>query len=521
MEKPKTVTNMRCYSRRSFIKKAVACTAALGVPRWVYAKADKAKPLNFVFFLIDDLGWADVGCYGSTFYETPNIDLLAKQGMRFTNAYSASPVCSPTRASIMTGKNPARLGITDWICTSKTGKILKAGFPYLLVNHLDWIRRKNQGVLDPPEHGSYLPLEEVTLAETFRQAGYTTFFAGKWHLGGEQYFPEHQGFDTNIGGNDWGQPPGGYFSPYKNPQISDGPEGEYLTDRLSEEATKFLDTCKDKPFLLFLSHYSVHTPIQGKQDKIDKYEAKRKGEPEDDEIKEIRGVLTRVKQGNPGYAAMVQSVDESVGRVMKKLKELRLEENTAIVFVSDNGGQSTRETITANTPLHYGKGWLYEGGIRVPMIVKWPGTIEPGGECDEPVISHDFYPTMLDMVGLPLMPEQHVDGVSLVPLLRRSGSIDRKELYWHFPHYNFSDAVPAGAIRNGNYKLIEFFGDNHIELYDLSVDIGELNNLDSEMPERAAELKKRLYEWRSDIGARMPKNWDEDWKQSDQKDHQP
>ena len=506
------VLNGRRCSRRNFLKNSLACTLALGIPRWAYAGTNTVRPLNFVFFLIDDLGWADTGCYGSTFYKTPNIDLLASEGMRFTDAYSASPVCSPTRASIMTGKNPARLGITDWICANKPQEIYKAVFPYMLVNHLDRIRGRTQGVLHPPEHGSYLPLEEVTLAEAFHQAGYTTFFAGKWHLGGGHYLPERQGFDINIGGNHWGQPPGGYFSPYKNPQLPDGPKGEYLTDRLSQEAVEFLEGNKDRPFLLFLSHYSVHTPIQGKQEKTARYKSMRKDIDNGEEIRNIDGIRTRVRQGNPDYAAMVESVDESVGRVLEKLKDLGLEENTAVIFVSDNGGQSTRETITANSPLHYGKGWLYEGGIRVPMIIKWPGTVEPGSECNEPVITDDLYPTMLQMAGRPLMPEQHMDGVSLAPFLQKTGSIDRDALFWHFPHYNFSDSVPAGAIRNGRYKLIEFFEDNHIELYDLNTDIGEENNLASEMPEKVAELKTKLYNWRKTIGARMPTNWDENWK---------
>jgi len=481
-------------NRRNFLKTIGLGAAALIAPAAVSLgrrAAGTRKKLNFVFFLIDDLGWTDLGCYGSSFYETPNIDKLASQGMRFTDAYAACPVCSPTRASIVAGKYPARLGITQWIGASN----------------------------EPTPYRHYLPLEEVTIAEALKEAGYATGFVGKWHLATSEadrakYYPDKQGFDVNIGGDKSGSPPT-YFWPYKKrgrileTMPPGGKEGEYLTDRLTDESLKFLDANKDKPFLLYLAHYAVHTPTESKQVLTDKYKTKADKLPEPDGPKFVTvydKYRTRMVQDNPVYAGMVQSVDESVGRVMKKLEELGVADNTAVIFMSDNGGLSTvpREGPTCVLPLRAGKGWLYEGGIREPMIIKWPGVVKPGSTCSEPVTSTDFYPTMLQMAGLPLRPKQHVDGVSLVGLLKGTGKPKRRAIYWHYPHYHGSGSKPSGAIRAGDYKLIEWYEDNSIELYNLKDDLGEKNDLAAKMPEKAAELRKMLHRWLKRMKADVP-----------------
>ena len=447
---------------------------------------------NVILILADDLGWTDLGCYGTPFYETPNLDRLAAQGMRFTDAYAACPVCSPTRASIMAGKYPARLGITQWI----------------------------GGPNEPTPYRHYLPLEEVTIAEALKKAGYATGFVGKWHLAppGQDnvadFYPDHQGFDVNIGG-DWSGSPPTYFWPYEKSKRrldmlpTGGQKGEYLTDRLTDESLKFLEANKDKPFLLYLSHYAVHTPLEAKPELADKYKAKADKLPpsRDPKFTTMYGrYTTRQTQDSPVYAGMVQSVDESVGRVLKKLDELGLGGRTAIIFMSDNGGLSTvpRDAPTCNLPLRAGKGWLYEGGIREPMIIKWPGVVRPGSVCSEPVISTDFYPTMLQMAGLPLKPRQHVDGVSLVPLLRGEGRLGRDAIYWHYPHYHGSGSKPSGAVRAGDYKLIEWYEDNSVELYDVKDDISEKNDLAATMPQKAAEMRDLLHKWLKQVEAAVP-----------------
>ena len=478
---------MQTLTRRNFIKATSLGAVGMTLPHWLLADAPSKTKLNFVFLLVDDLGWRDLGCYGSTFYETPNIDRLATQGVRFTDAYAACPVCSPTRASIMTGKYPAAIGITDWI----------PGFDM-----------SNQKLLTPGNQFDYLPLAEVTMAEAFKTAGYSTFFAGKWHLGGDGYLPEDQGFDVNIGGHRWGVPPGGYFSPYGNSKLRDGPEGEFLTDRLTDESLKFLDAHKNMPFLLFLSYYTVHGPFQSKPEYRVQYEIKAEdlppanGPPFVPEGK----VKARRVQDHAVYAGMIQSLDESVGRLMAKLDQLQLAEHTVVIFVSDNGGLSTAEgSPTSNFPLRAGKGWLYEGGIRVPMIIKWPGVTRAASLCSEPVISTDFYPTMLEMAGLPLMPSQHRHGASLVPLLKDGKSLGRQEIFWHYPHYNRKGDTPAGAVRAGDYKLIEFYEDNRTELYNLKTDRSETHDLGARMPGKTKELQNTLHRWRRQVGGRMPK----------------
>lgn len=427
------------------------------------------KP-NFVFILIDDLGWKDLGCYGGTFYETPNIDKLAREGMRFTNAYAACPVCSPTRASILTGRYPARLNLTDWIPGRKQWPWAK-----LLV----------------PAFNQQLPLDEVTVAKALKPTGYVSASIGKWHLGTEPYYPDKQGFDLNIAGTQRGATRT-YFCPYDIPTLQGCREGEYLTDRLTEEAETFIEKNRNRPFFLYLAHFAVHIPLEAKQKLIAKYEAKSKPDR---------------AQHNAIYAAMIESMDESVGRIMKKLDELNIAERTVVFFMSDNGGLvyegSRKEPVTSNTPLRAGKGHLYEGGIREPMIVRGPGIVK-GGLCDVPVSSVDFYPTILEMAKVTPDSKLAIDGLSLVPLLKRAGGLRRDALYWHYPHYSNQGGEPAGAVRQGDYKLIEFYEDGKLELYNLRKDIGEQHNLAAQMPDRAAKLQKMLHNWRASVDARMP-----------------
>ncbi|MBI9019363.1 MAG: sulfatase [Phycisphaerae bacterium] len=481
-------------NRRTFLKHIAVSAGVLALPSCSLAapKTAKAKP-NFLFILIDDMGWNDIGCYGSKFHETPNIDKLAASGMRFTDAYAAHPVCSPTRASIMTGKNPARLKITDWIGAGK---------------------HKRQLISADYKH--QMALEETTIAEALKDAGYSTGFIGKWHLGEtEEFYPQHQGFDLNIAGHKAGSP-GSYFYPYKNnrgynsvPDLDEGQPGEYLTDRLTDESIKFLKANKDKPFLLYLSHYAVHTPLMSKEELTNKYKKKLEEQvaPPSSPIDEHGWGKTRTAQDNPVYAGMVQSVDESIGRLTQTLKELDLEDNTIIIFMSDNGGLTTLPNNPGPTsvlPLRAGKGWCFEGGIREPMIIRWPKVVKPGATCSTPVISMDFYPTMLEMAGLPLMPKQHIDGKSIVPLLKQSGNIDREALYWHYPHYHGSGHRPSSAIRMDNYKLIHFYEDDHVELYNLKDDMGERKDLAKPKPDIAKKLKNKLQGYLKSVNANFP-----------------
>ena len=447
---------------------------------------------NFVFFLVDDLGWRDLGCFGSSFYETPNVDKLARTGMRFTQAYAACPVCSPTRASIMTGKYPVRSGITDFINPAGNNQPGK------------WSRNTK---LLPASYQDRLALDEVTLAEAFKQSGYATFFAGKWHLGPQGFWPEDQGFDVNKGGIEQGGPYGGerYFSPYGNPRLEDGPAGEHLPDRLAAETVKFIEVNRGGKFLAYLSFYSVHTPLMARPDLEAKYAAKAaRIEFAGPRFLAERAREARQVQDHAIYGGMVEAMDLAVGKVLDALDRLALSENTVVIFMSDNGGLSTSEgSPTSNIPLRAGKGWMYEGGIREPMIIRAPAVAKPGSVSAAAVTSTDFYPTMIELAGLPARPDQHLDGVSLLPILE-GGEIPSRPLYWHYPHYGNQGGEPAGAIREGDWKLIEWYEDNRLELFNLRQDIGERYNLLRLHPGQAEQLHGRLKAWRTDLGAAMP-----------------
>ncbi len=438
------------------------------------------------------MGWKDLSCCGSEFYETPNLDKLAEDGVRFTNAYASCPVCSPTRASILTGKYPARLGLTNYIGGKTKGKLIDA--PYI----------------------DHLPLEEKTIASALKDAGYRTYHVGKWHLGGEPYYPEKHGFDVNIAGCHWGAPRT-YFSPYNIPNFANGPDGEYLTDRITDEAIKLIENNGDDPFFMYLSHYAVHIPIQVPTKYIKKYENKakelgldkQKTFEEDGffpcEHKKDQRIIRRLIQSDPNYAGMIENLDFNIGRVLEAIEGSGKMENTVIIFTSDNGGLSTAEgSPTCNFPLSEGKGWMYEGGIREPLIIKWQGVIKPNNICHIPVTSTDFYPTMLEMAGLDLLYEQHLDGVSFLPALIGSGTIKREAIFWHYPHYGNQGGTPSASVRAGNYKLIEFFEDGHLELYNLSEDVSEKINIAKDCPEITKMLKEMLKEWQYQVSARIP-----------------
>lgn len=447
----------------------------------------RAERPSFVFFLVDDMGYMDIGANNPhTFYETPNIDALARSGMRFTNGYAANPVCSPTRYSIMTGRHPSRVNATNFFSGTRAGRFL------------------------PAELNDRMPLSEVTLAEALHEAGYRTAFLGKWHLGPtEEFWPEKQGFDINVGGHVRGMPRS-YFSPYSNPRLKDGPKGEHLTARLTDEAVLLLDKLHEKPFLLYMSYYTVHTPLQAPKDLVEKYRRKAMSVSSDlDEFGAEEQVLpnanerrVRQVQKHATYAAMVESLDASVGRILAKLEDLGIADNTVVCFTSDNGGLSTSEGLpTSNLPLRGGKGWLYEGGIREPFLIRWPNVVPSGSTSDVPVVSTDFYPTILDIAGLPARPDQHQDGVSLVPLLKEGTTPQREAIFWHYPHYSNQGGIPGAAVRVGDFKLIERFEDGRTHLYNLKTDIGERQDLAAEMPERVASMKARLHTWYQDVDA--------------------
>ena len=460
-------------SRRDFLKSAglgVAILAMQGcesTSTLFSHKTSKNRP-NIIFILADDLGFAELGCYGNTFNETPNLDKLARRGIMFTNAYASAPVCSPYRAALMTGQYPARVRITDYL-------------------------RPND-----PKH---LSTDHITIAEMLKRAGYTTGIIGKWHLtgyanhGAEQVSPAQHGFDEVIISENRGIGGGSYFHPYHfNKEIKKRlPGKEYLVDRCNLEAVEFIERHKNEPFFLYLSHYAVHTRLQGKDELVAKYEKKPGA-----------GKGNRAPCNNPHLAAQLESIDEGVGMIMKKLDQLDLAENTVLIFTSDNGGE---DRVTSNAPLRAGKSTLYEGGIREPLIVHWPKVAKQGIVCNTPTSNIDFYPTFLQFAGLKPSPAQHLDGVSILPLLENpKAKLDRNTLYWHYPleKSHFLGGRSAGAIRQGHFKLIEFFDKGEVELYNLSEDISEKNNLARKLPEKAAELQKRLTQWRMYIGAKVP-----------------
>lgn len=447
--------------------------------------------------LIDDMGWKDLSACGSTFYESPNIDALMHSGMMFDNAYASCPVCSPSRASILTGKYPATVGVTDWIDTSGECHPVKG---YLI---------------DAP-YIKHLPHEEYNIAKCLKDNGYRTYHIGKWHLGTKEYYPECQGFDVNIGGCHLGHPHHGYFSPYQIENLEDGPDGEYLTDRLTDEAIKLIKESGDDPFFMNLWHYTVHMPEQAKEEDIRYFKEKAKllnidrinpfveGEHFPIEIKKNMRVTRRVIQSDVIYAAMIKNLDWNIGRVLKALEETGKLDDTIIIFTSDNGGLSTAEgSPTCNFPAREGKGWSYEGGTRVPLAITYPKIVQSGIHSQFPTTSPDLYPTILDMAGLPLQPQQHVDGISLLPVLKGHTLTDRP-IFWHYPHYGNQGGTPASSLRYGKWKLIEFFEDMHTELYDLDKDPSEMLNLSDAYPLKRDELKKMLHDWRESISAKIP-----------------
>ncbi len=458
-------------SRRQFIK---AIPATVLAPK-LMGGVRKAETPNIVFILADDLGYKDVGFMGSRYYETPNLDRLASQGVVFTNAYSNGPNCAPTRASLLSGQYTPRHGVYT-VGTSERG-------------------RSRQRKIIPTGNKTTLGSRIVTLAEALKPAGYTSASMGKWHMGNDpELGPIGQGFDLNVGGYEAGHPRS-YFSPYRNPELPDGPRGEYLTDRLTDEAIKFIEANRAGPFFLYLPHYAVHTPLQAKEQLVAKYKNKQ----------------PHNGQSNPEYAAMIESMDTGIGRILDKLDELSLTQKTIVIFFSDNGGV---RNITSMEPLRGGKGMLYEGGIRVPLIIRWPGRTKPAATCDEPVMGIDFYPTLVEMAGAHVPENQTIDGQSLLPLLDRKKSLDRDALYWHFPAYLQGRAKgardpyfrtrPGGVIRKGDWKLIEYFEDGDLELYNLKNDISERHNLADSHPEKTAELHRMLIRWREQIDAPVP-----------------
>jgi len=428
---------------------------------------------NIVVIMADDLGWRDLHGYGNELVDTPHLDQLAREGMKFTDAYAASPVCSPTRASMMTGQSPARLHLTNHAPGHPDGFALEGSN------------------LQEAENIRHLPLNAITIAERLSAAGYTTAHLGKWHLSHvsrpgkdgvtePELRPEHQGFSLNIGGCHFGGPPS-YFSPYRNPALKDGPPGEYLPERLADEAVQFVRSHRDGPFLLNWWPYSVHYPMQARGELIEKYRQ--------------RGGLK-----DPVYAAMIEGMDTAIGRFLKALDEAGLRDNTLVLFTSDNGGYNGD-----NKPLRGVKGMLYEGGIRVPWIVRWPGKVKPGSINTTPVISTDCYPTLLEVAGLSPTPDHPLDGRSLVPLFTQSAGFDRDTLYFHYPNYAFHKQNRLGsAIREGAYKLIKYYDDDSFELYDLSKDTGEKQNLAGQSPELDARLADKLDRWLRETNARLP-----------------
>ncbi|MBT5321878.1 MAG: sulfatase [Verrucomicrobiales bacterium] len=466
------------------------------LPVWIllslllFAQAEAGKK-NVVFILVDDWGWADAGVQGSDFFETPNIDRLAREGMRFTQAYAAAAICSPTRAAILTGKSPARLDMTIW----HEGAV--RGGP------------KSKRLLEAKAQPN-LPRGEVTLAELFKKEDYFTAHIGKWHLGKAAFYPETQGYDVNIGGTCWGAPATFYW-PYRGPWSKNDPElryvpvgsgksDDYLTDQLTDHALRIITQQKDRPFFLSLWFHTVHTPIEGKPDLVKRFEKKPPGKI----------------HSHAEYAAMLASLDENVGRVLRRIDDLKLTDHTVVILTSDNGGvdfstaKSDNRPPTSNAPFRSGKGTLYEGGLRVPLIIRWPGRTKAGSECAAQVTSQDFFPTLADALGQTDVPRH--DGVSLLPLLENpKASLNREALFWHYPHY-YPRMTPASAIRAGDWKLIQYYEDNRLELFNLKTDPAETKNLAATQPAKTKALRKKLDAWRKETDAKAPTK-NPDWRQ--------
>jgi len=463
---------MNQLTRRRFLQMLTTATASSAFSIFCNHKSTEQHPTskpNIIFILSDDQGWAQLGCYGSKFYETPHIDRLASQGMRFTNAYAAAPVCSPTRASFLTGKYPARLYLTDFI---------KGGKP------------PANSPLKHPKWQKYLPLEEITIAEVLKKAGYATASFGKWHLSQEKlppkslpYNPDKQGFDES-------------FVTYKPvasmAQKWQTPENDaHNVKIIMQKSLEFMEKHQQQPFFLYLAHNTIHNPLKEKKVLIEKYKQKTGAD---------------LPENNPIIGAMLETLDNSIGQILQKLDQLNLAENTVVVFFSDNGGL---EKEADQSPLRNGKASLYEGGIRVPLIVRWTGKVKPGAINDELVSSIDFFVTFSE-IAESTQTVKNIDGISLLPALTQTGKLSRQAIFWHYPHYHSAGEGPAGAIRQGDYKLIEWYENsllglkNQIELYNLKTDIGETQNLVHEMPEKAEELWKRLKSWRKSVMAQMP-----------------
>lgn len=453
----------------------------------VETDAAQSKKPNMVVFLVDDLGYMDIGANNpDCFYETPHIDALAASGTRFTNGYAANPVCSPTRYSLMTGKYPSRVDATNFFSGRRAGTFM----PAPLVDNM--------------------PLDDITIAQVLKKQGYRTFFAGKWHLGGsEEYYPQNRGFDINMGGHVRGGPYTGnkYFSPFENPQLHpDSAEGDHLPDRLARETAKFIEDSQERPFLAYLSFYSVHTPLMGRPDLVDKYK-QRAQKIQGNEFKEEEQVFgdrprrVRILQKHAVYAAMVEAMDQAVGKVLQQLEDSGVADNTIVVFTSDNGGLSTSEgSPTSNLPLRGGKGWVYEGGIREPWIIRYPGVTSPGSVSHTQICSIDLFPTLAAAAGAEVI--HAIDGVNLKPVLEGK-TMKPRSLFWHYPHYSNQGGIPGGAIREGDFKLIERYEDGRVHLYNLKQDIGEQQDLAELHPQRVAEMRARLHDWYQDVDAKF------------------
>ena len=452
-------------------------------------ESEPFKP-NILFIYADDLGYHDLSCMGSNYYETPNIDRIAAEGMIFTNGYANCQVSSPSRASLMSGKFPARHGITDWI-GARTGE--------------DWRLAGRHTKLLPPENQDHLPHQYIVLPETLKEEGYKTFFAGKWHLGSEGSWPEDHGFDINKGGWERGSPIGGFYAPWENPNLEYHYDGESLTMRLARETVQFMEEYRDTAFFAFLSFYAVHSPLQTTQEKWEKYrnKAEKMGIAETG-FKMGHFLPIRQVQDNPVYAGLLETMDDAIGLVLDALDDFGLADNTIVIFTSDNGGVSAGDAFaTSNLPLRGGKGYQFEGGIRVPYFIKVPWLNISGARSDLPATGSDFYPTLLELVGTDLRPEEHNDGVSLVPVLK-GGTIEERPLIWHYPHYGNQGGEPSSIIRLGDWKLIHYYEDGREELYNLRNDLEEINNVAGEYQELTRQLSESLFAFLNEVSARFP-----------------